>query len=424
MGFVRWQGMRRTPVFFCAAWMLCGSLRMARGAEPRFFVSTFSADVTVPIGHGMVGGQWRATAVADPLYAKGVVLWGGEQPVVFVSVDWCEIRNDAYDRWREVIAAAAGTTRERVLVSSVHQHEAPVADLTAQRLLMARGLGDGVCDLEFHETAVQRVAAAVRTAAAERRRVTHIGLGKAEVEKIASNRRYLLPDGRPSHNRGSASGANVLAREAPEGTIDPWLRTISFWDEDRPVVALSSYATHPMSYYRTGEVSADFPGMARARRQQDTPGCLQIYVSGASGNVTAGKYNDGQRPTRAVLADRLYAAMAGAWRDTKREPLAQIAFRGTTVQLKPRGDRGFTEAELQARLTPAQPARVRNLAALGLSWRKRADSGQPIEVPVIDFGAAQLLLLPGEIYVEYQLAAQRMKPRAFVFVAGYGESAT
>jgi hypothetical protein len=75
-------------------------------------------------------------------------------------------------------------------------------------------------------------------------------------------------------------------------------------------------------------------------------------------------------------------------------------------------------------VTPARPARERNLAALGLSWRKRADSGQPIDVPVIDFGVAQLLLLPGEIYVEYQLAAQRMNPGAFVFVAGYGESAT
>jgi hypothetical protein len=109
-------------LFICAVWMLAGLAGPAGGAEARFFVSTFSADVTVPIGHGMVGGQWRATAVADPLYAKGLVLWGGERPVVFVSVDWCEIRNDAYDRWRDVIATAAGTTRERVLVSSVHQH--------------------------------------------------------------------------------------------------------------------------------------------------------------------------------------------------------------------------------------------------------------------------------------------------------------
>ena len=38
-------------------------------------------------------------------------------------------------------------------------------------------------------------------------------------------------------------------------------------------------------------------------------------------------------------------------------------------------------------------------------------------------GAAQLLLLPGETYVEYQLAAQRERPESFVCVAGYGEAA-
>ncbi len=413
-----------TRTLFVLVLFLSGGAEPARAAAAPYAIAPFSADVTVPIGHGMMGGYWKATSVADPLFAKGVVLWGGEQPVVFVSVDWCEIRNDAYDRWREVIAAAAGTTRERVLVSSIHQHEAPVADLTAQRFLEERGLEDGVCDVEFHEKAVQRVAAAVRAAMRERRPVTHLGLGKAKVDRVASNRRYLLPDGRPSFNRGSASAANVLAREAPDGTIDPWLRTLSFWHDDQPVAALSAYAVHPMSYYRTGEISADFPGLARARRQQETPDCLQIYLSGASGNVTAGKYNDGARATRGVLADRLHAAMVEAWRETKRVPLTSLAFRNTTVRLAPRDEPGLRPDELLATLVPARLPRERNLAAMGLSWRKRVDAGQPIDVPLIDFGAAQLLLLPGESYVEFQLAAQRMNPESFVMVAGFGESAT
>lgn len=401
--------------------VIAGSARAAAAAHA---IATFTADVTVPVGHGMMGGYWKATSVADPLYAKGVVLWGGGPPVVFVAVDWCEIRNDAYDRWREVIAAAAATTRERVLVSSIHQHEAPVADLTAQRLIAERGLADGVCDLEYHETAVQRVAAAVRAALERKIPVTHLGLGQAQVAQVASNRRYLLPDGRPSFNRGSASAANVLAREAPEGVIDPWLKTLSFWHDGRPVAALSAYAVHPMSYYRTGEISADFPGLARAQRQLETPDCLQIYFSGASGNVTAGKYNDGARPTRAVLADRLHAAMVAAWRDTRQVPLASIAFRHTTVHLAPRDEPALLPDALLARLVPERLPRERNLAAMGLSWRKRVDAGQPIDVPLIDFGAAQLLLLPGESYVEFQLAAQRLKPAGFVLVAGYGESAT
>ena len=63
------------------------------------------------------------------------------------------------------------------------------------------------------------------------------------------------------------------------------------------------------------------------------------------------------------------------------------------------------------------------LAALGLSWRKRAEARRPIDVPVLDFGPAHLLLLPGEMYVEFQLMAQKLRPDSFVMTLGYGECA-
>ena len=61
---------------------------------------------------------------------------------------------------------------------------------------------------------------------------------------------------------------------------------------------------------------------------------------------------------------------------------------------------------------------------MGLSWRQRCERGQPVDLPVIDLGPAQLLLLPGESYVEYQLAAQKVRSGSFVLVAGYGEGGT
>ena len=125
------------------ALVFCAPLRAAE-----FSIATFTADVTVPIGHGMMGGLWKSKTVADPLFAKGIVLIGGEKPVVFVSVDWCEIRNEAFDRWRDALAEAVGTTRERVLVSTIHQHEAPVADLEAQRILERLKLEGSICRTE------------------------------------------------------------------------------------------------------------------------------------------------------------------------------------------------------------------------------------------------------------------------------------
>ncbi|MCD6048674.1 MAG: Alpha/beta hydrolase family protein [Verrucomicrobia bacterium] len=392
-------------------------------APGTFQISSFSADVTVPVGHGMMGGLWQAKSIADPLLARGCVLLGGDKPVVFVSVDWCEIRNDAYERWRTVLAEAAGTDPARVLVTSIHQHEAPVVDLSAEKILRERQLSGSICDLDFHEVAVQRVAKVLRDSLPKARRVTHLGTGQGKVERLASNRRYVMPDGSMRFDRGSAT-KNIFAIEADEGIIDPFCKCLSFWDGDTPLAALSSYAIHPMSYYRTGEVSSDFPGLARSQRQKDLPGVFQIYASGCSGNVTAGKYNDGTRANRQILADRLHAGMKLAWENTKRQPLTKLDFRKSEVIFPPRPEAEFTIAALEKKLTPETKVWDQCLAAMGLSWRRRLDAGKPVDIPLLDFGPAQLLLLPGEAYVEFQLAAQKLRPDSFVMTLGYGESAT
>jgi len=175
-------------------------------------LATFNADVTVPAGHGMMGGAWLSKSVADPLEAHGLVLLGCGQPIVIVAVDWCEIRNDAYRRWQTVLAEAARTTPERVMVSTVHQHDAPVADLTAERLLRERGLKGTICDPDFHETAIRRVATALRQSLPSARAVTHVGTGQAQVAKVASNRRYLTPNGSARWDRNSATRNPVESR--------------------------------------------------------------------------------------------------------------------------------------------------------------------------------------------------------------------
>jgi hypothetical protein len=383
----------------------------------------FSVDVTPPLGHPLMGGGIApAQRVDDPLFAHGFVLLGDHKPVVVVAVDWCEIRNAAYERWREVLAQAAGTEKERVLVAALHQHDAPIADLAAQRLLDEHKAKGSICDLAFHERTVQRVATALKNSLKETRRITHLGVGQAKVDRVASNRRYHGTDGKPRFDRMSATRAAAI-RDAEMGLIDPWLKTLSFWDGEQPILALSAYATHPMSYYGKGGVSADFVGLARKRRQSDDPKVVQIYVSGCSGNVTAGKYNDGAVENRAILADRIYDGMVRAWQSTKRMPLPELKFRTTKLRLEPRDDAGFAVKDLQKRLTSDTKPFGQCLAALGLSWRQRADAGATIDVPALDWGGAVLVLMPAESYVEFQLAAQKLRPNDFVLVAGYGECA-
>jgi hypothetical protein len=416
---------RREVLESLVAWSALGLTAQKQGTPEAsgYQLTTFTAEVTPPLGHPlMAGGITPAQKVDDPLFAHGLVLLGAGMPIVLVAVDRCEIRNDAYSRWRAALAEAAGTVSERVLLACVHQHDAPIADLEAERILESHKAGGRICDLEFHERTVRRVAKSLKNSLASPRSISHIGLGQAKVEGVASNRRYLGGDGKPRFNRMSAT-RDAEIREQPEGTVDPYLKTLSFWDRDRPLAAVSCYASHPMSYYGKGGVSSDFVGLARKRRQADDPSVTQLYFSGCSGNVTAGKFNDGSPENRPILADRLYQGMVGAWKATKRYPIPMLDYRAVPLRLEPRSSVGFTAGDLQRRLVTDGKPFGQCLAALGLSWRKRADAGHKIEVPVLDFGISQLLLLPGESYVEYQLIAQRLRPDSFVIVIGYGECA-
>jgi len=387
-------------------------------------IATFQTDITIPVGHAcMSGGVKPASEIVDPLYALGVVLLGPEKPVVWVTVDWCEVRNDAYDHWRSALAEAAGTTPDRVLHTSVHQHDAPVIDYAAQSLLDEAGLPGALCDSDFARACVERTAAALKEALKSPRPVTHYGIGQAKVKQVTSNRRVVLDDGTVTYGRGSATRDPKLS-EKDEGIIDPWLKTLSFWDGDRPLAALSAYSTHPMSYYGQGGVSADFVGMARAKRQAEMPDVFQMYFTGCSGDTTAGKFNDGAPENRPVLAERMYEGMKAAWENTVCYPLEQVIFRKAPLYLEPKNFGGYSEEDALATLAnESAPTFHRNLAAMTLSWRKRVAEGRAIDVPAVDFGHARFLILPGESFVGYQILAQGMSPQAPVVVAGFGECA-
>ncbi len=387
-------------------------------------LSSFMVEITPPIGHPcMGGGVAPVKEILDPLFAHGFVLQSAiaaEKPVAFIALDWCEVRNGAYDLFRDKIAKAIGTEPARIMLSSIHQHDTPIADLEAQQLLEQHKAKGAICDIAFLEKTVARLADAAKDSLREMKPITHIGMGQAKVEKVASNRRYTDADGKVHYNRMSAT-RDPKIRDADDGTIDPFVKTLSFWNGDTPLLGLSAYATHPMSYYGRGGVTADFVGMARKRRQADTPGVFQMYASGCSGNVTAGKYNDGDPANRVVLADRMHTAMAAAWKATKKVPVPEVAFRSVPLSLEPRSSAGFSEAELTKRLKDDPKPFGQCLAALGLSWKKRCDAGKPIDLPVLDLGVGVIALLPAESYIEFQLMAQKLRPESFVLVAGYGE---
>ncbi|HEY2840865.1 MAG TPA: hypothetical protein VGJ26_17040 [Pirellulales bacterium] len=394
----------------------------ANAADKPLWIATFKVDATPPVGSPLCDGAvLPVQTVDDPLSARGLVLLTDGEPIVLCAVDWVGIGNSGYDAWRQALADAAGTSVHRVALHTLHQHDAPGCDFLAEKFLADAKLSGAMFDVAFARRTIQATADAVRESLKHPRAVTHLGLGRAKVDRVAANRRVLGPDGKVKHVRWSFT-ENAEARAAPEGDIDPWMQSVSFWDGDKPLVDVTYYATHPQSWHNKGAVSGDTIGLARAQREREEPEVTHIHFNGASGNITVGKYYDGTRESRAELAGRLADGMRASWKSVKRQPIAaaDVGWRFEPVELPV--SPWMVETELKTTVADAtKPSKERVRAAMDMAWMTRCREKRPIDLSCLRLGSAYVVHMPAELFIEYQLAAQRMRPDATVLMAAYGD---
>ena len=413
----------------CMAGVMCVTVCVA--AEPALELGTFQADVTPQVGAGpCVGSMPKVETIEHPLELRGIVLKAHGAVYVIAAVDFCGICNRSDETIRQAMANAAGTTLERVSLQSLHQHTAPILDADAVRLLHGDPSPELSRHLRFTDFVATQASQAIVATLPRLREVSRIDGSRAMVDRVASNRRVPQADGSIAVRASLTRELDV--RNAPEGLIDPWLRTLTFFHEtgetSQPLVQLHYYATHPQTFYGDARISWDSVGMARDRMEKKS-GTFQIYFTGCAGNVTLGKYNDGSRVAREQLSGRLFDAMlhsSSAPIDTRvnlstlkpdeiRWDIAQIPF---TVR-----ETGTFEPELLKRqLSPDQPVSTRLTAAMFSGFGQRLRDGYIANATRLRIGSIDIVNLPGEPFVEFQLFVQQVAPQGtFPCIAGYGE---
>lgn len=400
--------------------LMLGAAPAIRAEEPPLLqAAVFDCDATPPAGSALAYDPMKEAGELT-LRARGVVLLGKDAPIVLCAVDWIGIANEGHDFFRDALAQAAGTTRERVAVHALHQHDAPLCDFSAGKILAQHRLPSPVFDEAVTRPLILRAAEAAKASLASARPVSHAGYGEAKVVGVASNRRIHGPDGKVRAVRYTATKDPALRAE-PEGVIDPIVSMVTLWDGEAPVAALSYYATHPQSYYRTGIANPDFPGLARLARDLAVPGLKHIHFNGAGGNIGAGKYNDGAPANRVVLASRLAAGLEAAWHATQKKPLTtgDVRWAVERATLPPAAHLKAETLEAALRDTAATESILGS--AMQLAWLQRCQQGHQIEISSLRLGSIALLHLPGELFVEYQLAAKATRPDLRIAMAAYGD---
>jgi hypothetical protein len=274
-----------------------------------------------------------------------------------------------------------------------------------------------IYDRAWAEAALASTSAALKAALPTAQPLTHLKVGRAKVEKIASNRRIMGDDGRVKAVRWTTT-RDAAVRAEPEGVIDPDIKTISLWNGEVKLAVLHYYAVHPSSYEDLW-VSPDFVGLARDRRAQEDGRVPHLYFTECAGDITAGKYNDGDRRNRELFAQRMLLAMQESERETRTVPADKVEWRSIPLNLPPRDD--TTIAQLQQRIADTtRTHKDRQRDAMELSYAERWHRPIMINALHIDDSVC-IVQLPGEPFIAYQLLAQRLRPDAFVAVPAYGD---
>jgi hypothetical protein len=122
-----------------------------------------------------------------------------------------------------------------------------------------------------------------------------------------------------------------------------------------------------------------------------------------------------------ALADRLAAGMRAAWTATKRKPIkpSDVDWKIERVALPPSPH--LIKENIEAKVKTRDPALTLRGEASRLAFLRRTQAGHKIDIAALKLGSAYILHMPGELFVEYQLAAKALRPDSFVAMAAYGD---
>lgn len=403
-----------------------------------------AVDITPPLGTHLAGdgaGVHRpAKKILDPLMARSVVLECGGRKMAVVALDVICVT----DRYTALIREAAwrlGFEPDAVLVHALQNHSAP-------------SLGGLMLDPDFPlpaepgteyitgaEEAYGRQAldGAIRSleAAAANLAPVEMACGRGVMAGLAFNRRGIAMDGSvvmPWFYRGTDQPRGPVHLRYMEGPDDPEVGVIAFRSADLAVrAAWLHFSCHPVNFYATQRevISADWPGAWAAGMARRYPGAAPFTVlNGCCGNLNPWPPMTPDFKPDARRMGRALTEMAGRVMDRMEfAPVDVLGWRRRRIALPYREvpEARRREADRILKRHP-RPLWNHDRSAVDNDWFFAASTKSIeycrrrmprflYEIQVFRVGNAFLVGLPGEPFVEGQLAIKTGAPLPHVQVA-------
>ena len=287
--------------------VICVTLLLAASADAQdkvFRAGAYAQDITpikfpISVNGGMQDRQ--ATAAADRLHARCLVLDDGANQIALVVCDSCMIPREVVDPAKKLAQKATGIPPERILISATHTHTAPTV----------AGVFQSDPDEAYMKYLAEKIAAGI-TKAHSQLAPAKIGWGVGKDATQVFNRRWKVKPGSPLLADPFAKGTDKVKMNPgylhkdliePAGPTDPDVSFISVQARDgRPIAFFANYSLHYVG--GVPALSADYFAMFANRMatllnaDKVEPPFVGAMTNGTSGdinNVNFGKPGPGKR---------------------------------------------------------------------------------------------------------------------------------
>ena len=227
-------------------------------------------DITASLGTYM-DGYYKdrfAEGVWDPLLLRCMAFACGEDKVILIAMDACEISTANCDELRKQVSEKTGLPVDAIFAHTTHTHTA------------AELMGKDVAGAKEYARFVQGRAADAAVMALEDLKPAKMGYAIGQAPNIAFVRRFRMKDGSVQTNPG-VDNPDIVH---PIGDVDERVNVLRFDREGADTLVLMNFGNHP-DVVGGSRQSADWPGLSCVALERAIPGVKAIFFNGAQGDV-------------------------------------------------------------------------------------------------------------------------------------------
>jgi len=371
-------------------------------------------DITPALGTVMSGffETRRVRALHDPLFARAMVLDNGSHPLMLITCDVLALRRTTVNEAKARIQAATGLGPESIMLSATHTHTAAAAA--------------SLFTYEPDPDYLVRLADGILKAAQgawESRRPATLGIGWGFEGRLSHNRRFMMRSTKQVVMHPPKGSTDILYQE---GKVDPEVGVLSARAADgTPLGCLLNFACH-VNTVGGDEVSADYPGQfAAAMKRGQGESHVGLFANGCCGNLCAIDVYDPDRPDAGhdwarQMGEKLAEDVVRIEAET--EYVDEMLFDARLVEISLPMRRISPELLEWARGVLAAPdgnsLYESTYAAQTVQMVERYRLNPMVTAPVQAFrlGSVGIVMLPGEIFVEFGLDIKLNSPAERTFV--------